>query len=551
MNFCLLARHNQLLQNTRAMKDFRMELITLRIVALGICAFVLTLATLPSIVYFLLPQSEFDLTQLGNSSCDTTIPVNVSALLETFNIRSTGIGAFLSVSALVASIGEKIELSPFALRKAMRILNITEWPPSENVSLSNSQLFALVTLVTSPLTLDKHELTCNKDLSLDGDKQCCFLSCPDWNFITGARETIADAVFGVELILGVVAIIVASIAMLSMKTERKFPHVVVAWYLAVSCVIPTLVEAVGRLVGQRNSVCCGKTDILQASAAGSENCPYTIICAAVHTFMFRSVSLWLCAGFFNVWLAIVRSRGDLFVDYKNTIHAIEGAIVWGIAALSALIPYGIRGTKGYQNVLLCFMCPSVDTSIEYFSITVIDQVAGMTTGFFAIHLLYTLKKKSIERKRLLAEGGRAMQKSGGRSLQMIERRFLIHLTVMLITAIIFILDYFIVSYVTTSIDVEKIVRDYISCVFLYPNRSCSRGETLQNWQFVYLLMFRIGVIATIISHMVFFYTAKDFRVFCKNVFVRCCSRKRNKAATSSGKPEGDTAAQNVKRTRAD
>ena len=109
--------------------------------------------------------------------------------------------------------------------------------------------------------------------------------------------------------------------------------------------------------------------------------------------MFRSVSLWLCAGFFNVWLAIVRSRGDLFVDYKNTIHAIEGAIVWGIAALSALIPYGIRGTKGYQNVLLCFMCPSVDTSIEYFSITVIDQVAGMTTGFFAIHLLYTLKKK--------------------------------------------------------------------------------------------------------------------------------------------------------------
>lgn len=106
-------------------------------------------------------------------------------------------------------------------------------------------------------------------------------------------------------------------------------------------------------------------------------------------------------------------------------------------------------------------------------------------------------------------------------------------------AILFILDYFLVSYVTTSIDVEKIVRDYISCVFLYPNRSCSRGETLQNWQFVYLLMFRIGVIAVIISNMVFFYTAKDFRVFCKNVFVRCCSRNRVAAA------------QNVERTRAD
>ena len=141
----------------------------------------------------------------------------------------------------------------------------------------------------------------------------------------------------------------------------------------------------------------------------------------------------------------------------------------------------------------------------------------------------------IERRALLAEGGKAMQASGVRQLELIERRFLVHQIILFVVAVTFLVDYIIGSYVIAEMDLEKVVLDYVTCVFLHPDKDCSQKELLQNLQFVHILIYRLSVIVAIVSQIVFFCTAKDFREFWKNVVAKCSQRRNEETELTSYK----------------
>ncbi|XP_065842068.1 uncharacterized protein [Oscarella lobularis] len=358
-------------------------------------------------------------------------------------------------------------LSPFEIRGIMRTLNLSYDQLTAGIGLANISSSALVSLMNSYCLDEFSNLGCQKDLTFEnGSIPCCYVSCLNWQWLGETKSTIDSVLFAVTAVVGLVEFVAASVAIIAIKSKQKFPHLVVSFYIMLSLVSLIFAEAVGRILGRENAICCDERDLLKALQ--SDSCTFSIIRTIIQNFCFTSGVSWCVVGFVNLWFAIVRSKSRVFVAHRNAIHAIEASIVWGTSLILALIPYWFKGGGAYYNPLLCYACSIINsTSFNYFTLVLPQQVIMAVGGLCVVHLVYTLKKQSFNRKELFAsvQGQDAKQTKHVSQLDDLQRRFVFLLIVVFIVEIVVILNGFIVVMVriaSMSTTLEVTLNAFIS-----------------------------------------------------------------------------------------
>ncbi|XP_065842502.1 uncharacterized protein [Oscarella lobularis] len=401
------------------------------------------------------------------------------------------------------------------------------------MGLANISSMALASLINSYCLDQFSNLGCHRDLTFRNDSSpCCYVSCLNWQWLGETKTTVDSVIFAVTAIVGLVVFVAATVAIIAIKSKQKFPHLIVSYYILISVVSIIFSEAVGRLLGREKAICCDERDLLKALR--SDACTFSIARTIIQNFCFTSGVSWCVVGFVNLWFAIVRSKSRLFVSHRNTIHVIEASFVWGTSFLLALIPYWMKGGGIYFNPLLCYVCSTIDSaSYHYFSFVLPQQVIVAVGGFFAVHLVYTLKKQSFNRKKLFAavQGQDAKQKKHVSQLDDLQRRFAFLLSVVFVLEFFVILNGFIVVMVRNSVDLDNL-GGYVECVYLDLNDECPNKEksAVENLTFAFLIVRRVAILCSLIFLIAFFWAAKDFRTFWKNAYQRvqsCCKRTRS------------------------
>ena len=82
--------------------------------------------------------------------------------------------------------------------------------------------------------------------------------------------------------------------------------------------------------------------------------------------------------------------------------------------------------------------------------------------------------------------------------------------------------------VRNSVDLDNL-GGYVECVYLDLNDECRNEEklTVENMTFAFLIVYRVALLCSLFFLVAFFWAAKDFRKFWKDVYVRvrsCCKR---------------------------
>eukprot|EP00118_Oscarella_pearsei_P020719 m.226372 g.226372 ORF g.226372 m.226372 type:complete len:527 (+) comp40025_c0_seq2:98-1678(+) len=497
------------------------ERLPLKIGTVALAAIIIGIASLPTVVY-VRDKSSFGFSTLGNSTCDIVIPINVTQLITLVGLDSNP----LIVAAILKAAGKTIDLSPTEVRNVMNVLGVTNWPPPSNTSISATQIADLYQFVTSGTLTRSGNLTCHEDLVADEDADCCYIPCSKWEWLTGSRLAVVNASFAIVLFLGVATLVTATVAILKLKTERKFPHVMIVWYSIVCTVSPTIAVAVGWLIGREDAVCCGKRDALDVVTGTSPGCSYTIFFCVFSQFMYLSASFWTVCGLCDLWLAVGLGKGDAFVHDTNKVHLIQSLAVWGSSGVLCILPYAVKGGEAYSNIFLSYTCSTVDTTLQYFTNAIPIEVGLSIAGLCLSHLIYTLKKRSLQRKKLMAEGaGTTMNQTGLRQLQGIERQFLILMAFLFAVSLSLVIDYVVLGFSKQMLDLRQIAQDYLSCVLLHPEKDCPRGLEIGELYFTHLIVHRVTLALSFVGQFLFFSASKDVRVMWKRILTSCCKKR--------------------------
>ena len=93
--------------------------------------------------------------------------------------------------------------------------------------------------------------------------------------------------------------------------------------------------------------------------------------------------------------------------------------------------------------------------------------------------------------------------------------------------IIIIINSFIVYAVRDRVNLNNF-GSYVECVYLALEDECQSKEKsiIENVTFAFLIVYRLAFLASLFFLVVFFWTAKDFRKFWKNIYERCYKRTR-------------------------
>ncbi|XP_065827175.1 uncharacterized protein [Oscarella lobularis] len=482
----------------------------LKLSLVAITLFLLLPVILPSIFVFLIYDSSeaFDWNNLGSSSCDIRFSVNVSSLLSTitFPPNTTIPPRFLN--------RQVPQISALTARKAMGLLEAKTWPP-QNLNVSAAQLFSLLELLSEKRKY--HNLTCNSDLTVDEKRQCCYLSCSNWQWLTNAQEIVDRFLFIVILIFGLIAFPSISFFVVSLirKKERIFPLVAIGWYLMFAVVCPVFMEAIARLFGRRDTVCCGKEDVFEAFS--SATCIYTLVYGFIQRFMHTAAILWVTIAFFNLWIILALLKGDSFSRNSNRIHLIEFVCVWGAAFLVTLSPFLKSGPNTYSSSLLTFLLVTGDAKLDYYSHFLPSQVAYAITAVTLPHLIYTLKIRTIRR---MSISGESIGQHSVRELEHVHRRFLVMVFFSFCIAMFLIINFIHRTFVVYQNNIEEAVTDYFYCVFLHADKRCPRAPPLQQLIFVRLIIGWLNVLVALIGVLIFFSADKNFRSIWRKVIFK-------------------------------
>ncbi|XP_065827177.1 uncharacterized protein [Oscarella lobularis] len=493
-----------------------MSAVALKFSLVALTLFLLLPVILPSLFVFLIYDSSaaFDWSDLGSSSCDVTISVNVSSLLAAVTLPPN-----ISIPPRFVSY-PVLRLDALTARKAISLLEAKTWPP-QNLNVSAVRIFSLLELLSLPPQSNKrenHNLTCNKDLTMDEKRHCCYLSCSNWQWLTSSQESADTFLFVVNLIIGLIAFPSTSLFVLGLvrKKERTFPLVAIAWYLMLAVAFPVFAEAIGRLIGKKATVCCGKEDTFDVFL--SSGCMYRLVYAFIHRFMYAAANEWLAIGFLNLWTILALLKGDSFSRNSNRIHLIQFISVWGIAFVVTLIPYTLKGPDTYTSSLLTYPLVAGDAKLDYYSFFLLIQVTHALTSVTLLHLIYTLKKRGAVRKSI------AHQKSV-QELEHVQRRFLVMMVFTFATALFLIINSIHRIFFVYKNNTRKVVTDYFYCIFLYPEKNCPRALPLQEFTFIRLILDRLNVLVALIGILVFFSVDKNFRSMWRKAIHRAISRR--------------------------
>ncbi|XP_065840620.1 uncharacterized protein [Oscarella lobularis] len=420
-------------------------------------------------------------------------------------------------------------LTPFEIRGIMRTLNVSFDELRTGLRDANISISAVVSLINS-YCLDRFtDFGCQKDLMLRNDSSpCCYVSCLNWNWLGESKRRIDLILFAVTTIAGFVVLVAATVSIIAIKSKQKFPHLMVSFYILLSLMTMPFSELVGRLLGRDKALCCGEQDLLKALR--SDSCTFSIVRTMIQNFGYVSSVSWGVVGFVNLWIAIVLSKSRLFATSKNTIHAVEAFLVWGTAFVLAVGPYWLEGESAYYNPLLCYSCSTIRNSLLYNLFLVLPQQVNIAVGgLCAVHLVYTLKKQSLNRQELFSsvQVQDLQQKKHVSQLNDLQRRFAFLLVVVFVVEIIIIINSFIVYAVRDRVNLNNF-GSYVECVYLALEDECQSKEKsiIENVTFAFLIVYRLAFLASLFFLVVFFWTAKDFRKFWKNIYERCYKRTR-------------------------
>eukprot|EP00118_Oscarella_pearsei_P015296 m.137184 g.137184 ORF g.137184 m.137184 type:complete len:520 (+) comp38210_c0_seq7:65-1624(+) len=494
-----------------------------KIAAFAVAVGVVSFAFLPTVVY-LLYSTSFDLSVLANSTCDAVFSINVTRF-----IGLTGRDPNSAIAKAIASeLGESLDISPLEMRKVMEVLGVSDWPLPPNISFSNTQVSNLYRLFSTGSLLEPGDnLTCHKDLTSDLERGCCFFLCSTWEWQTGTRLTASLVLFFIELCLGLLALIATTVIIVTLKTERKFPHLMIVWYSLVCLVYPTVAEAVSRIIGFERSVCCGKEDALEALA--SPDCTYRTVYCTINQFTYHAAAFWTFFGLFDLWLTIGIGRGDCLIRENKKMHLIQSALVWGSSAVLAVIPYSVDKDSAYRNIFLSYSCEPGSRTMQYFTSALPLQICLGLAGLCLVHLTYVLKKWSFKRKKLMAEGaGTSINRTGVRQLQTIESRFLLLMVILFAASLCLVIEYIVFAFVKQNLDVQQILQEYVFCVLLKPEASCVLDPKIGELLFIHTTFYRVVNILYFVWQFFFFCISKDVKRIWRKALTVCCEKKKTR-----------------------
>ena len=120
----------------------------------------------------------------------------------------------------------QLRLGALTARKAMRLVEAKTWPP-QNISFH--RLSELLGFLSNKSTLNtNYSLTCNKDLTVDETRQCCYLSCLNWQWLTNSQESVDTFLFVVNLIFGLIAFPSTSVFVLGLIRKKEYEESILA-----------------------------------------------------------------------------------------------------------------------------------------------------------------------------------------------------------------------------------------------------------------------------------------------------------------------------------
>eukprot|EP00118_Oscarella_pearsei_P006655 m.30493 g.30493 ORF g.30493 m.30493 type:complete len:145 (+) comp31348_c0_seq2:218-652(+) len=144
--------------------------------------------------------------------------------------------------------------------------------------------------------------------------------------------------------------------------------------------------------------------------------------------------------------------------------------------------------------------------------------------------MYVLKKRSLQRKKLMAEGaGTTLNQTGLRQLQDIERRFLIIMILLFAVTLCLAIEYSVFGFLKQGLDLKPMVQDYFSCVLLHPDKICPRAPKIEQLLFVRDILYRVIIILVFVSQFLFFSASKDVKKMWRNILTRCFKRERQQS----------------------
>ena len=62
-------------------------------------------------------------------------------------------------------------------------------------------------------------VTCNKDMTVDEERRCCYFSCKSWKWFDNSLTVADDVFFGINLILGVASLFLTTVLTVKAQSE--------------------------------------------------------------------------------------------------------------------------------------------------------------------------------------------------------------------------------------------------------------------------------------------------------------------------------------------
>ncbi|XP_065829180.1 uncharacterized protein [Oscarella lobularis] len=360
------------------------------LVLTGLAVYVAILAVVPTVSYVTRPTAGAE--SWINSTCDVFVTLSHSELLQYVKFVP---GAEIDPNLTRHLPNETVSVHPQTLYRTLKRLSLLQWPFTGNAT-AEELLITLLRYLTSPVT--QVESDCHADASYDPVNQCCFVSCPSWKWLTRAEEIADDVWFYINLVLSIVLVFVSTTTVVATKTKRRFPLIMIAWYLCLAASALNFSELVSRAMGRNNLMCCGSKDLFEAI---SSNCVYAIVYVIFYQFFFLVFTAWSALMAVNVVIIGLPHLADSFFVHLNRIHATELLLGWGIPAFLSILPFAIEGKNAYSNFAgICPTCFIRDRDLEYYTSVLPNQVFEILLGVVMGCIAIIKERKLRDRKKL-------------------------------------------------------------------------------------------------------------------------------------------------------